>query len=295
MKWLNYHHFFYFWIIAQEMSVTRAAKRLRLSQSNLSGQLKELEELIGHPLFKRVGQRLVLTESGRIALDYANEIFTMGQEMLDHFEHRLIDQGTRTVRVGAISSLSKNLQIEFLRPLLKMADVKIVVLQGGLSDLVRQLKNHLLDVVISNTPIHGEEEGVFSHSLAEIPVLLVGTPELKPKKNWKFPDVLDGLPINLPAKGSQLRSEWDAWLDRLSLKPKVKSEVEAMALLRLFALTGEGFVVVPEIVVQNELKEKKLIRLEKLPFFETFYAITATRKFPNDLIEVLVKGFSRRN
>lgn len=293
MKWLNYHHFYYFWLIAQEMSVTRAAKKLRLSQSNLSGQLKEFEEAIGHPLFDRIGQRLVLTESGKLALDYANEIFSMGQEMLDHFDHRPVEKGIKTIRVGAMSSLSKNLQIQFLRPLLKKADVKIMALQGNLPELVRQLKNHLLDVVISNTPIRGEEEGVYSHPLAEIPVVLVGTPELK-RDRWKFPDVLNGLPLYVPAQGSQLRSEWDAWLERLSIKPKIKAEVEAMALLRLFALYGEAFAVVPEIVVRNELKEKRLICYENLSFVESFYAITATRKFPNELIEELVKSFGRK-
>ena len=293
MSWLNYHHFYYFWIIAQEMSVTRAAKRLRLSQSNLSAQLKEFESLLGHSLFDRVGQRLVLTESGKIAFDYANEIFQMGQEMMDHFEHRPIQKGIKTIRVGAMSSLSQNLQIEFLSPLLKKSDVKLVALQGSLPDLVRQLKSHILDVVISNTPIRGEEEGVYSHPLAEIPVFLVGVPGLK-QSQLKFPESLNGLPLYLPAKGSQLRSECDAWLDRLSLKPKIKAEVEAMPLLRLFALSGEAHAIAPEIVVRNELKEKKLICYEKLDFWESFYAITVSRKFPNELIEVLVKNFSRR-
>ncbi len=293
MKWLNYHHFYYFWVIAQEMSVTKAAKRLRLSQSNLSGQLKELEEVLGHTLFERVGQRLVMTEGGRIALDYANEIFSLGQEMLDHFDHRPRQKGIQTIRVGAISSLSKNFQLEFLKPLMKKPDVKVIALQGNLSELIRQLKNHLLDVVISNTPIRGEEDGVHSHPLSEMPVYLVGTPELRPG-SWKFPEVLTGLPLYIPAKGSKLRSDWDAWLERLSLKPRVKAEVEAMALLRLFALTGQAFTLVPEIVVRNELKEGKLICYEKLNFFESFYAITATRRFPNELTEKLVKRFVQR-
>lgn len=293
MAWLNYHHFYYFWIIAQEMSVTRAAKRLRLSQSNLSGQLKDFEDSLGHMLFDRVGQRLILTESGRLVLEYANEIFVIGQEMLDHLDHRPIEAGTQTIRVGAISSLSKNLQIDFLSPLLKQNNVKIVALQGNLQELIRQLKNHLLDVVISNTPVRGEEDGVFSHLLRREPVVLVGTPQLK-RKGWKFPEVLNDLPLFIPAKPSQLRAEWDSWLERLSLRPKIKGEVEAMALLRLFALSGEAYAVVPKVVVRNELAEKKLVCLENLDFFETFYAITATRKFPNQQIASFVKMFSNR-
>ena len=288
MKWLNYHHFYYFWVIAQEMSVTRAARRLRLSQSNLSGQLKEFEELLGHPLFDRVGRRLKLTASGKLALDYANEIFLMGQEMLDHFDNRPVEKGLQTVRIGAISSLSKNLQIEFLRPLFKM-----VAVQGSLPELIRQLKNHLLDVVISNTPLRGEEEGVYSHQLGENPVYLVGVPEMKSGR-WKFPEILNDLPLYLPARPSKLRSEFDAWLELLSIKPKIRAEVEAMALLRLFALAGECYAVVPEIVVRKELKEKKLVCYEKLSFSETFFAITTTRRFPNQLIENLVKEFKKR-
>jgi LysR family transcriptional activator of nhaA len=292
---INYNQFFYFWIIAQEMSVTQAAKRLRLSQSNLSEQLRDFEGLVGQALFERKARKLSLTESGRVAFDYANSIFSSGQEMMDVFRNRPVQKQKTAIRVGAISSLSKNLQFEFIRPLLKDDTLKLIMVEGDLGELVRQLQNHTLDVVISNTPVRTESSPeVFNHRLGEIQVSLVGAKRFKPLAKG-FPKSLDGQTLFLPGRAGRYRSDFEAWLERERVHADVRAEVEDMALLRLFAMSGLGIAIVPEIVVQRELESGDLVSIRRLKgFFETFYAVTTTKKFPNPSIEKIVRGFAGR-
>lgn len=291
---MNYNHFFYFWVIAQEMSITQAAKRLRVSQSSVSEQLLSFEAFVGQALFERRTRKLVLTEAGRLAMDYANSVFSSGAEMVDLFRNRPAQKRKTSIRVGAISSLSKNLQFEFIRPLLKDPSLKLVMVEGNLSELVLQLQNHTLDVVITNTAARTESTPeVFNHRLGEMQVSLVGRRTLR-KYFRGFPNTLDGMPLFLPGRGSRYRSDFEAWMERERIIPDVRAEVEDMALLRLFALSGEGVALVPEIVVKRELESGELVTLRKLKgFSENMFAVTTSRKFPNLLIQKIVKGFEK--
>lgn len=292
MAWFNYNQFYYFWMIAREGGVTRAAARVRVSQSNLSEQLKQLEEALGHALFERRGRTLVLTEAGRKALAYANTIFESGQEMLQEFEGRAPLRNQRVLRIGAISSLSKNLQFEFIRPLLLDETIRLVMVEGDLPELVRELQNHQLDLVISNSPVRVDGgPDVFNHRLAEIPVSLVGT-----KKHLAlakgFPKSLEGHPLYMPDRKSRYRAEFEALLERKKVVPDIRAEVEDMALLRLFALSGAGVALVPEVVVQRELQTGKLSVINRIKgYSEVFYAVTITRKFPNPQLQKIVREF----
>lgn len=294
MEWMNYNQFFYFWIIAQEMSVTRAAKRLRLSQSNLSEQLIDFETAIGQPLFDRGVRQLRLTESGRIALECANSIFTTGHEMLDLFRNRPTAQAKKLVRIGAVAGLSKNMQFSFIRPLLNDHKTKTIVLEHDLNDLIRSLQNHELDVVISNTPANSQvSPEVFSHRLDDVPVSVVGAAKFRGLSE-NFPASLADQPLYLPSRSGPFRADFEAWLETRKVIPDIRSEVEDMALLRLLVLSGQGMALVPEIVVQSELRSRQLFVIQRLKNFkETFYAITTTRRFPNQQIESLVKNFVR--
>jgi LysR family transcriptional activator of nhaA len=295
MEWLNYHHLHYFHAIAREGGISRASRKLRLAQSTLSAQLKELEEFLGQPLFERKGKRLELTGAGRMAMKYADEIFSAGQEMVDAFRNRPV-QRDRVLRVGAIKSLSKNLQFELVEAALGDEQTRLVLSQGSFPNLIRDLKNHLLDLVISNQAARTDlEPGVFNHPLATIPVVVVGTPRFLPLKK-AFPSSLDGAAIFLPPAGSQLRGEWDAWCEREKVRPRVRAEIEDVALLRIAALSGRGCALLPEIAVARELKER-ILRVIGRPrgLDENFYAITATRKFPNALVETMIRGFRREN
>jgi len=266
-----------------------------LSQSNLSGQLKALEDRLGRPLFERKNRRLQLTENGQVALDYAESIFNSGKELVDFFENRPVDREKVFVRVGALSSLSKNLQIELIKPLLKRPDVHVVLIEGNLNELLRQLYNHNLDLVVSNMRARPESETpLYNHVLAETPIYLAGAPSfLKDMKD--YPRCLERIPLFVPTAQSRIRTDFDSWAAQQQIRPLIKAEVEDMALLRLFALTGEGVSVVPEIVVRNEVQDHRIRLLKQIPTLrENFYAITPNRLVPNSLVESLVREAGSR-
>ena len=183
---LNYHHLRYFWAIAQEDSLTKAAARLNVAQSALSIQLRHLEEDLGHPLFTRKNRKLVLTEAGHVALKYAQSIFRTGEELIDTLQHG--PHKTRQIlRVGAVATLSRNFQWEFLKPLRSRRDIEIVLRSGSLRDLTTQLRNHSVDVVLSNQAIRRDAEtSLSSHLLNEQAVSLVGRP-IKGQRAFRFP------------------------------------------------------------------------------------------------------------
>ena len=176
MAILNFNHLRYFWAVAHEGSLTRAAERLNLSQSALSVQIQKLERQMGHPLFERVGRRLVLTEAGRIALDYADTVFQAGDELMSTLGGRP-PASRQILRVGALTTLSRNFQLEFLRPLVGRADVELIVRSGTTRDLLAQLEAHAIDVVLSNSAAQRDARTPFrNHLLDQQPVSLVGRP-----------------------------------------------------------------------------------------------------------------------
>jgi LysR family transcriptional regulator, transcriptional activator of nhaA len=286
---LNFHHLRYFWAVANAGSMARAAERLRVSSPALSVQIQALEASLGHALFERQGKRLVLTEAGTIALDYANAIFAAGAELLGV----LVDTGDdlrRSLRVGAVSTLSRNFQRVFLAPLLPRTDVSLLLTSGGLDDLVRDLEAHRLDVVLTNTlPARTTAFQWVSHALAEQPASLVG----KPRKEGFAPGLKTLLATErfvLPTTASGLRHSFDALATRLGVRPNVAAEVDDMATLRVIAKEHDGLALVPPIVVQDELRLKKLVEVTRISGLrETFFAITATRRFPNPLIADLFR------
>jgi LysR family transcriptional activator of nhaA len=291
LPWLNYHHLQYFRTIVREGGVTKAARKLNLSQSTLSAQLKNLEESLGMELFQREGRSLVLTEAGQVALDYAEDIFQAGDELRAWFAD-VHPEGRRSIRIGALSPLSKNLQFEIIRPIIMSGETHVQVVEGEMQDMMERLKHHQIDLLLSNVPPGGTEaEHTDAHVLGEMPVYLVGRPPFKiPKK--PFPNWLDDIPLFLPSSRSAARVEFDAMLVRAGVTPRVQAEVDDMALLRLLALTGAGLALVPEIGVKFELEEERLLRIEKIKNLkERFYAITARRtRLPEQIITVIESG-----
>ena len=293
LPWLNYHHLQYFQTIVQEGGVTRAAAKLRLSQSTLSAQLRALEESLGAALFRRDGRRLELTEAGRVALNYAEDIFRTGDELKAWFAGQHSAEA-QVIRIGALSPLSKNLQFEMIRPYVMEGKTKVHVVEGELPDLMERLRKHQIDVVLSNLPLGGvDAEGTHAHLLGEMPVYLVGRPPFKiPKK--KFPHWLKGIPLFLPSSRTSARIDFDALLIRKGITPMIHAEVDDMALLRLLALSGAGLALVPEIGVKFELEDSRLLRIEKVPgLVERFYAITAHRKTPPATLPGLLENGRR--
>lgn len=288
MSFLNYHHLRYFRAIAMEGNLTRAAGQLRLSPSALSIQLGQLEESLGQQLFERTNKRLSLTEAGQIALDYAETIFQTGEEMLDALQHRPVAR-RRVLRVGTVATLSRNFQLEFLRPLLTLPDVEFVLRTGPLRDLLSQLESHTLDLVLSNLPVlRDAKTGWHSHRLDEQEVSIVGKP-LQRGRKFQFPDSLRETPIALPSLDSNIRAAFDRLMDQLGIRPIISAEVDDMAMLRLLAREGGGVTLVPPVVVRDELKSGVLVEHHHIEQIrESFYAITPSRKFPNPLVRELI-------
>ena len=290
MNSLNFNHLRYFWAVAHDGSLTQTAKRLNLSQSALSVQIQKLGQQMGHPLFDRVGKRLVLTEAGKIALDYADTIFKAGDELLSTLAG---SQSIRQVlRVGALTTLSRNLQLEFLRPLVGRADVELIVRSGTMRDLLARLEAHALDVVLANSAAQRDVTTRFrNHLLDQQPISLVGRPR-PGKATFRFPEDLRFEPILLPSLDSETRAGFDNLLDLAGIRPIILAEVDDMAMLRLLARESDGVTLVPPIVVRDELQSGVLVEYCRVPqLTESFYAITLTRKFPNKLLHGLLPTY----
>ena len=289
MSDLNYHHLRYFWGIAHEGKLTQAAERFNVSQSALSTQVKKLEDQLGHALFEREGRGLKLTEAGRIALDYADTVFQAGEELLSTLEGRT---GTerKVLRVGAITTLSRNFQIALLRPLLDRGDVELVVRSGTMRELLSQLEAHVVDLVLSNHPVARDAKSSWhSHLLQVQPVSIVGPPA-PDAQEFRFPEDLATMPILVPSLDSDVRVAFDRLLELAGIRPTIVAEVDDMAMLRLFARDSDCLALVPPVVVRDELRDGILVEWRKIPeITESFYAITQSRRFPNPLVKELLQ------
>jgi LysR family transcriptional activator of nhaA len=289
MAELNYHHLRYFRAIAHQRSLTRAAEQLHVSPSALSIQLRQLEERLGQALFERRHKQLVLTEAGRIALEHADAIFKAGEELVSTLKGR--PYAARPVlRVGSAATLSRNFQLEWLRPLVEAGDSRLVLVSGSLRELLMQLEAHTLDVVLSNHAV-ARERGTPWHNqlIAEQPISLVGRKPRGRAKPFRFPQDLDGQPLVLPSETSAVRTQFDLLLDLAGVRPQVLAEVDDMAMMRVLAREAAALTLVPPVVVQDELKTGVLVERYRIPqLHETFYAITASRRFPHPGLRALL-------
>ncbi len=290
---LNYHHLHLFRAVAHDGNLTRTAGRLNLSQSALSVQIRKLEDRLGHALFDRRGRQLHLTEAGRIALDHADAIFAVGDELVGTL--RDTGRGVQVLRVGALATLSRNFQIGFLRPVLGEPDSEVILRSGSLSELLQGLETLNLDVVLTHQPPQRDATTPFvSHRLAEQPAGLVGT-ERRLRGTVGLAQRLATSPLILPSTNSSIRIGFDALVARLGVRPRIVAEVDDMAMMRLLAREDVGLAVLPLIAVKDELEQGTLIEADRLPdISETFYAVTSARRFPNPMLQRLIVQQERR-
>ncbi|MBB4065378.1 LysR family transcriptional regulator [Gellertiella hungarica] len=288
MSEMNYHHLRYFRAVAHDGNLTRTAERLNLSQSALSVQIRQLEERLGHALFERRGRQLVLTEAGRIALDHADRIFSAGEELVETLKRTGVSR--RALRIGALSTLSRNFQMEFLRPAIARPDVEVILRSGRMAELLSGLESLNLDIVLLNqAPAADAATPFVSHLIATQGVSLVARPGPAEQAD-DLSARLSGHPLILPTLESGVRQQFDALTARLGITPQIAAEVEDMAMMRLLAREGAGLAVLPPIVVKGELEAGSLVELGTLPGVEeSFYAVTTRRRFPNPLAAELIE------
>ena len=288
MSRLNYHHLRYFREVAIEGHMGRAADRLNVAQSALSVQIKQLEDSLGFALFARVRRTLVLTEAGRIALDYADRVFSAGDELI-----ATLQQSSATkpqLRVGALSTLSRNFQLQFLRPLLTDGSYGFSLKSGNTRTLLGDLESLALDLV-QTTQIPGDKTGFAAQRIAEQPVRIHGKPERL--GHATLADLLQNEPVILPTE-SVIRTGFEALMARLGLEANIVANVDDMAMVRLLARENVGLAVAPSVVVADELKAGILKTAEfDLDINEPFFAVTVPRKFPHPaLAGLLYQGTS---
>lgn len=279
MRNLNFHHLYYFWVVAKEGHLTRAARQLHVSQSALSSQIRQLQEQLGHELFSREGRSLRLTEFGHVVLEYAESIFTLGNELLSLTESGEL-QHLRQLRIGSVATLSRNFQENFLRPVIGESDVKLVIRSASLEELLELLSIHKLDLILSNRAVVADSSTTWRcQQIAEQRVCIVGPPG-QAAKTFRFPEDLEHAKLLLPGPSSDIRSQFDGLLSQLGIEIDPFAEVDDMAMLRLLARDSGGLAVVPEVVVQDELESGWLETYWVLDtIVERFYAITAKRHF----------------
>lgn len=289
MSQLNLHHLRLFRAVASDGTLTGAARRLNLSQSALSTQLRALEASLGHDLFERRGRGLVLTEAGRIALDHAEAIFRAADDLTATL--RDTGRARRALRVGALATLSRNFQMQFLAPLIGRADVEVVLRSGSQAQLLRGLESLALDVVLTNlAPARDAASPWLVHRMDEQPVSLIGTPA-RAGQGRALADLLAQEPLILPTPETALRAAFDALAARLGITPTIAAEVDDMAMIRLLTRADAGLAIIPPIVVRDELESGALVEAALLQdITETFVAVTLQRRFPNPLLAEVLGG-----
>jgi len=279
LRRLNFRHLHYFWVVAREQHLTRAAERLHVAQSAISTQIRLLEEELGHALFVRDGRRLRLTEVGRIVLGYAESIFNLGAELLETVRGG-DGRESPELRVGAVATLSRNFQQNLLRPVIGDEQLHLIIESASLAELIERLRVHKLDLILSNRPVTADDHLPLScRRIARQTVCLVGPPR-PDRDDFRFPEGLAETALLLPGHSSEIRSQFDLLCEQLGLAPRISAEVDDMAMLRLLARDSGSVALVPEVVVQDELQQGVLQKYCEVPeLHEHFYAITARRQF----------------
>jgi LysR family transcriptional activator of nhaA len=279
MRHLNYKHLHYFWVIATEGGIARAAERLYLTPQTLSGQLARLEEAIGEKLFHRKGRTLVLSDAGEITFRYADEMFRLGAELTDVVKGRL-PAGAGVLRVGIVDVVPKLVASRILQPAVEMKPpVKLVCTEGKLQGLLSDLSRHRVDLVIADTPAPASALKVFNHPLGESAVGFFAAGALAARCRRDFPRCLNGTPMLLPAPNTALRRAIDLWLDRNGLEPQVRAEIEDSALTKVFGASGLGVFAAPTLIESEVIAQFGVTLIGRVEAIsEAFIAISAERR-----------------
>jgi LysR family transcriptional regulator, transcriptional activator of nhaA len=280
MEWLNYHHLYYFWTVAREGGVTKASRKLNLSQPTVSAQIKRLEEVLGVTLFTRQGRSLVLTDAGRVVLPYAEEIFSTGRDLFEMVKRGY--QGRATpLTVGVSNAVPKLVVVRLLRPVMTGPDaMRIVCHEASTEHLLAQLATHLLDVVLTDAPAPAHiRVKAFNHVLGESETAFFGSSEQAQRLRRQFPKSLNGVPMAVPTSNSALRMGLDEWFLRIGVRPNILGEFEDPALMKAFG-SEAGLVFPAPAAIEQDICRVYNVRTvgRTAEVRERYYAISAERR-----------------
>jgi LysR family transcriptional activator of nhaA len=280
MDWLNYHHLLYFWHVARLGSVSAAARELHVTQPTVSAQIRSLEEQIGEKLFRRAGRGLALTETGRLAFRYAEEIFTLGRELVDSLSGRPTGGPVR-FNVGVADVVPKLVAHRLLSAASASSEpLHLVGYEGKPTELLLRLAAHELDLVISDAPVGSDVQvKAFNHRLGESGITIFAPAKEAPRYRRRFPQSLEGAPFLLPTSNTTLRRSLDQWFERTGVRPAPVAEFEDSALMKVFAQAGDGLFAGPTVIEREIVRQYRVRPVGREDSVkERFYAISAERR-----------------
>lgn len=291
--WVNYHHLFCFYMVATEGGLTAASKKLGIGQSALSIQLKQFEEQLGKKLFERENRRLTLTETGKVALSYAKEIFRLGGEMIESLNDRASLNRTH-LQIGALDTIPKHLTVKIAESALEDGKTTITIVEGKTGELLRDLLEHRVDLLVCNQVPSTSPGQIFSRRIARLPLWIVGGKSfLKLKKG--FPASLEKQPFIVPTGDSSVRHELESFCRRNGLQPDFIAETQDVMVQKLLALRELGLTVVPEFAIGEYLERNELYKIGDLGnACEELFLISAHRKISNPAAAKLMEHFRIR-
>ncbi len=294
---INYHHLHQFWMVAREGGMARAATRLHVTQPTLSAQVRSLEKRLGMALFSREGRRLELTDAGRIAYRYADEIFRLGREMRDALKGQETGQPIR-LNVGALNAMPKLIVYNLLNTALSTSEQPIQVncREGRIEELLAELSIHGLDLVLTDVPV-GPEARVraFNHLLGECGQSVFAPPVLAEQYRTGFPQSLHGAPLLMPTSHAFVRREINGWFDRAEITPQLIGEFEDSALMKVFGQSGRGLFFGPTAIETEIIQQYDVAVVGRIPQIrERFYAVSIERKLEHPAVVAISEAARRQ-
>ncbi|MFC3095460.1 transcriptional activator NhaR [Alteromonas sediminis] len=286
---INYKHLHYFWVVAKEGSIAKAANRLHITPQTISGQLALLEDRLNQPLFDRVGRGLELTETGRLVLRYADDIFALGKELSDVLRGSVVAGGSEFI-VSAASTIPKTIVYKMLEPAIRdCPDITLTCKEGPIESILAELAVHEVDMVLSDTPLSAAYSvKAFNHFLGECGVSFFALPPLAQKLGSDFPANLNKAPMLVPTRQYAIRQLFDIWVSEHEIVPEIKGQFDDSALTKAFGHTGLGVFMMPSIV-EEEVCETYAVevigRTDEIK--HRFYAISAERKVTHPAISAV--------
>ena len=289
MEWLNYHHLRYFYFVAKEGSLAAAAAKLYVSQPSISEQIRELEEALGEKLFRREGRGNKLTDAGQVVFGYADEIFTLGRELMNAVKQR---PGAKTLRfyVGVVDSFPKLVTNEILAPAFALPQtVHVICREGKMEDLLAQLAAHRLDIVLADEPASSSISfKTFGHLLGDTGTTFCAEKRLAATLKRGFPKSLHDAPALLPAENTPLRRALETWFRGQHLQPRVVAEFEDLALMKVMAAEGRGFIAMPTVATKDAVTHYAFQTIGEADQCRIqFHAITAERRIAHPLVALI--------